>query len=897
MATAYKGLVIELGADTSKLQSAMREVNAAAKSTQTELTQIKSALKFNPGNVTLLAQQTENLGNKAKQTEDKLRLLKAQLSSMDESKIGTQEWDKLQREIIKTESQLDSYRSALKQSQAAQKAAGTSIGQLGHQLQSVADDYKEVGDSMKGIGAGMSATVTAPIAAAGVAVAGTAVQFDDAFGRMKAACQGNEQQAQALLDVGRNLYSSGWGESVENITDALIKARSVLRDVSEEDLQTVTQSAYMLEKTFGSDMTETVRGTNTLMKKFGLTAEEACDLMVAGTQRGLDYTDELGDNLSEYGGRWAEAGMSASQYFSLLEAGSASGSYNLDKVGDFLNEFLTSLTDGRMEEGIGKFSEGTQGLFNAFRNGKATAQDVLNAVIGDMQTMSSETDRAAVASTLWSSLGEDNAMGMILSMGNVADTFGDVSGAAQTAADSVEDSIGTKAKSALRELQEAMQPFAEKAVEALSAVADAAKGAAQWFSGLDPAAQNAIMGIVAFVAALGPIIVIVGTVLGSLSQIGTALVSLSGFMGGAGVAAGGMGASVAAIAAPVAAVVAVIAAVAAVVAYLWNTSDGFRNAVTTAWDAISAKVQEVGAVLQPYVEQLMAIIQQAVSTAIDAIMPIIDVLLQFLINTAAPVIESLVGIVGSVLETILGTVTSVMQGISQIIDGALTVVRGIFETVLGLINGIVTGDFSQMQAGISTVMNGISSILAGVWNTIMGVVSGVVNGIVNIVEGAWNTVMSITSGIFNGIKSTIDNAMGGAKNIVSDALGAIANFFSNCRLSLPHINLPHFSISGEFSLNPPSIPHIGVDWYAKGGIINRPSIIGVGEAGAEAVMPLAKLPKLMAEALQMARGSDGGGTVVVQSMNVRSEDDIRRIGQELYRQGKRAAKTRGTVYA
>ena len=314
MATAYKGLVIELGADTSKLKSAMREVNTAAKGTQTELNQIRSALKFDPGNVKLLAQQTAQLGNRVEETKDKLRVLKAQLASMDESKVGTDEWDKLQREIIKTEGQLDSYKRALKQSEQAQKAAQSSLGQLGHKLQDVADDYKEVGDSMKSVGTGMTAGITAPVAAAGTAVMATAVQFDDAFAKMKAACQGNEEQAKKLLEVGRNLYNGGWGESVEQITDALIKTRAVLRDVSDEDLEIVTQSAIMLEDTFGSDMTESVRGINVLMKKFGLSAQEACDLLVAGTQRGLDYTDELGDNLSEYGGRWAEAGMSATPF-------------------------------------------------------------------------------------------------------------------------------------------------------------------------------------------------------------------------------------------------------------------------------------------------------------------------------------------------------------------------------------------------------------------------------------------------------------------------------------------------------------------------------------------------------------------------------------------------------
>lgn len=87
-----------------------------------------------------------------------------------------------------------------------------------------------------------------------------------------------------------------------------------------------------------------------------MSAQDATDLMTKGMQNGLNYTDELADNLSEYGGRWAEAGTSAQEYFSLLQAGVDSGAYQLDKVGDFLNEFLTSLTDGRIEQSIGEFS-------------------------------------------------------------------------------------------------------------------------------------------------------------------------------------------------------------------------------------------------------------------------------------------------------------------------------------------------------------------------------------------------------------------------------------------------------------------------------------------------------------------------------------------------------------
>ena len=108
----------------------------------------------------------------------------------------------------------------------------------------------------------------------------------------------------------------------------------------------------------------------------------------------------------------------------------------MDKVGDFLNEFLTSLTDGRIEQSIGEFSKGTQDVFNSFKDGKATAEDVLNAVIGEMGTMTDKTKEASLASTLWSSLGEDNALGMIEALGNVPNSYENIKGATDEAADS-----------------------------------------------------------------------------------------------------------------------------------------------------------------------------------------------------------------------------------------------------------------------------------------------------------------------------------------------------------------------------------------------------------------------------------------------------------------------------
>ena len=324
-----------------------------------------------------------------------------------------------------------------------------------------------------------SSIAVAAVAAIGAASFSVASDFDTAGARIEAAVGADAEAAERLKGVGRTLYEDGWGDSMTQLSDSLITAREVLGDLSEEDMSYAVEGAMTLEQAYGSDLSETLRGTRVLMDKFGLSAEEATDLMVAGTQRGLDYTGELGDNLSEYAGRWADAGLGASEYFSLLEAGVDGGAYSLDKAGDFLNEFLTSLTDGRMDEAIGSFSQGTQDTFAAFKTGGADAQDVLNAVVGELAGMPDEYGKARIASELWSSLGEDNAMSMIESFANVEDSFSDVSGAAEDASDAISDSFEGKATTAMRKWQSLLEPVGSVLVDIASVGADAIGGLAE----------------------------------------------------------------------------------------------------------------------------------------------------------------------------------------------------------------------------------------------------------------------------------------------------------------------------------------------------------------------------------------------------------------------------------
>lgn len=731
----------------------------------------------------------------------------------------------------------------------------------------------KLSSSFKKAGTAATVTLTAPVVAAGKAVFGVASDYEQANARIAAAFGVSGEEAERFSGIGKRIYEGGWGQSLDEVNDALIQCKSTLRDVSDEDLQTVTTNALMLSDTFGADVNESIRGTNALMEGFGLSATEASDLLTAGMQRGLNYTDELGDNLSEYSVRWGEAGMSASEYFSLLEAGTSNGAYNLDKVGDYLNEFLTALSDGRMEESIGSFSEGTQEVFENFKNGSATAEDMLQAVLGDLTQMPNEYDKAALASTLWSSLGEDNAMGMIESLAGVQDSFGDVAGAAQQAQEATSDSFAVKSQEAMRELQGSIEPLGEPLLNIATNVAGGVKSFSEWFAGIGEGGQTAVLAIATIVAAIGPVLSTVGTIVDTVPKIGAAFK----VVGKLGTSALGLIA-----AHPV---VAAIAAIIAAVVLLWNNCEEFRDAVTAVWDAVCAAfevatqvagdvAQSVGEFFSQLGEKLGGVwdgICSTVQGAIDAVSQVIT-----------DVVTALSEWWGATWEGISGTASAIWDAISSAIGAAIDTISSTISAVL-----------SAIQAGWDSIWGAVSSTASSVWDGISSTISSIVNGIRDTISSVFNAAKDTVSSVWNSIKSAIETPIQNARDTVRKVIDSIKGFF-NFSWSLPHLKLPHLSISGSFSIAPPSVPHFGIDWYAKGGVFNGPSVIGVGEAGPEGVVPFNErgarpLAEGIAKLLDGKGGAAHGDTNVTINLyaTVREEADIEKISRQIAKEIKR----------
>lgn len=260
---------------------------------------------------------------------------------------------------------------------------------------------------------------------------------------------------------------------------------------------------------------------------------------------------------------------------------------------------------------------------------------------------------------------------------------------------------------------------------------------------------------------------------------------------------------------------------------------------------------------------------------------------------------------------------TLLNSIKICVETVWNQIKIIIETTLNMIKTIIQTGWNTIKGVINVVLSLLKGDISGAWEGIEGIINGVVNGIKSLVQIGFNyvrnTVLNISDGIknlvsniWNGIKNTITNSIEDAKSGVKSAIEKMKSFF-NFSWSLPKIKLPHFSVSGSFSLNPLSVPKFGIDWYATGGIFTGPSVVGIGEAGDEAVLPLSNkgrmkpFAKAVAGFMPDSAGNDSEGTIIqnfnLSGMIVREEADIQRIAQELYKLQERNRRKRGVVYA
>lgn len=392
------------------------------------------------------------------------------------------------------------------------------------------------GEKLTTIGSAMTAGLTVPIVGLGVAALKAAGDVETANARITSSLGLTQEQSAATKQAMEQIFSDGYGESWDDVADSIIQVKQQLGDIPDDQIVKVTENALILRDTLGQDMGESLRGINSLMVNFGMDADSAMDLYVTGVQRGLDKTGELGDNLAEYGQLWSQAGFSAEQMFAVLENGLKSGAYNLDKVNDFVKEFTISLTDGRIADNLDKFSGSTQGIFKEFQKGEKTAQDVFKSVINDLENTTNQQDKLTLASTVWSALGEDNAMKIIESLNDVNDSYDDTADAMEKVKAQQEETFGSRSKALFRDAQTALLPLGEGLLDIaeryMPKVEKAIDAFSDTLSSMSDEDIERVLKIGGFIAIAGPTVVALGKVTKGISTIGQTMKLASGLLGG-----------------------------------------------------------------------------------------------------------------------------------------------------------------------------------------------------------------------------------------------------------------------------------------------------------------------------------------------------------------------------
>ena len=305
--------------------------------------------------------------------------------------------------------------------------------------------------------------------------------------------------------------------------------------------------------------------------------------------------------------------------------------------------------------------------------------------------------------------------------------------------------------------------------------------------------------------------------------------------------------------------------------FIWENC---KEIILQAWEAIKTTVSTALEAIKSGITTAWEAVKTATSTAFEAVKTVISTVWTAIKSVLDPIIAGIKTAVTTAWEAIKTATTTAFNAVKTT---ATTIWNGIKTAVTTVVNGVKTAvstAWNGIQTVTSTVFNAVKTAASTAWNAIKTTITTVVNSIKTAVSSGLNAVKSTVSSILNGIKSTFTSVFNSVWSFVQGIVNRLKGIF-NFSWSLPHIKLPHFSISGSFSLNPPSIPHFSVDWYRKamnnGMILNSPTIFGAsgnhllggGEAGPEAVVGVQSLMDMIQSAVGNTQMAADAGDITI----------------------------------
>jgi len=771
MAGRIQGITVEIGGDTTKLQTALKGVNTEIRNTQSQLRDVDKLLKLDPGNTELLAQKHRLLGDAVKETKEKLETLKTAAEQVDQAlKDGTitqEQYDGLQREIAETEAKLNSLEEQA-------KASGTALQEIaakGEKLKTVGDNVTNVGKKFM--------PVTLGVVGLGTAAVKTAADFDSAMSKVAAVSGATGSDLEALRDKAREM-----GEKTKFSASEAAEAMNYMAMAGwkTEDMLSGIEGVMNLAAASGEDLATTSDIVTDALTAFGLTAKDSghfADILAAASSNANTNVSMMGETFKYCAPIAGALGFSAedtAEAIGLMANAGIKGS----QAGTSLRTIMNNLS-GEVKicgSSIGEVTVATTNADGSMRD--------LSDILADCRTAFSglsESEKAAAAESL---VGK-NAMSGFLALMNAGEAditklssaIDNCDGSAASMAETMNDNLAGQLQILKSQLEELAISFGELLMPAIRTIVGWIQKFVDWLNSMDEGTRKVIVTIALVAAAIGPILIIVGKVISAVGTIMTLVPKLAGVIN----AAKGVFAAFNAVCAanPYVLIIAAIVALVAAFIYLWNNCEEFRQFWIDLWESIKEIAIAVWEALKAFFQAAWEAIKTTAVTVWNAIKDFFTGLWEGIKNIFTTVVNALSTFLTNAWNAIKNTVTTVFNAIKTFFTTIWNEIKSVITTVVTAISTFLSTAWNGIKTAITTVLNAIKSVVTTVWNGIKTTITNIVNGIKNAVTTAWNNIKSAVSNAANAIKNAVSNAfnamLNGIKNVCGNIYGAVKSGF------------------------------------------------------------------------------------------------------------------------
>lgn len=657
---------------------------------------------------------------------------------------------------------------------------------LGTKLGSVA---KTAGKWALGLGA---AAVTAATAIGGMAI-NTAKDVDAAMDSYIAATGTAVEATGQYEEVLKNIYKNNYGEDFQDIADSMAQVKTQLGEIEDTELQSVTEDALALRDTFGFEVNESVRAAKMLMDQFGISSEEAYNLIAQGAQQGLDKNGDLLDSINEYSVHFKQNGLNATDMFNTFKQGADSGAFSIDKVGDAIKEMGIRMKDGSATDSLKAMKLNADDITQAFGEGGERASWAFGEVVEGLKNIEDPIEQnaagVAIFGTMWEDLGKD----AVFAMTEYGDKFDETVNTMDQLKEVKYDNLTDLFEGLKRNVEMLLLPLGNALMPVLTQVIQIISDNMPMIQGMIEQVSPIISEM--FAQLLPPLMELVQSIMPVFMDIIQQLIPF---------------------------VTQIVQAILPVIVQLVQMLlPPIMQIVQSVLPLLIQLIQPLLALLQPIINLLQPIINLFM-TLLEPLLSLINMILPPLIQLFTNVIQLILPPLQAGLELIANVISGVFKGAFELISNIVQNTINVFKVIIDFIKNIFVGAW---QGAFNTVKNVFSSV----FNTIQNVINTVRNVFSNIIDFVKNVFAGNWSAAWQNVKNIFSNIISGIANIFKTPINWIISGINTFIRGLNRIKIPDWvpGVGGMgFHINELPKLKVGIDYVPED---DYPAILHKGE--------------------------------------------------------------------